>query len=95
MLPEVMTVEQLAKYLQLDEQTVYRKARTGQIPTVRIGRVLRFKKDIVDGWLRLSSLEWNSQKRNRLRTWTSRFAKMKKLSEEKLQRTISKRRHNP
>ena len=26
---EVMTVEQLAKYLQLDKQTVYRKARWG------------------------------------------------------------------
>ncbi len=95
MLPEVMTVEQLAKYLQLDEQTVYRKARTGQIPAVRIGRILRFKRDIVDGWLRLSSLEWNSQKRNHLRTWASRFAKTKKLTEEKLQRAISKRRRHP
>ena len=29
MIQEVMTTEQLAKYLQLDEQTVYRKARVG------------------------------------------------------------------
>ena len=55
MIQEVMTAGQLAKYLQLDEQTVYRKARSGQIPAARIGKTLRFKKDVIDGWLRLSA----------------------------------------
>ena len=34
--PEVMTVKQLADYLQIDEQTVYRMARAGKIPAVKV-----------------------------------------------------------
>jgi len=31
-----MTVKQLADYLQIDEQTVYRMARAGKIPAVKV-----------------------------------------------------------
>ena len=58
MFKHIMTVEQLAEYLQLNPQTVYRKAQTGEIPSIRIGKILRFKKDIIDAWLKLSSLSW-------------------------------------
>lgn len=88
MTPEVMTAEQLAKYLQLDEQTVYRKARAGQIPAIRIGKILRFKKDIVDEWLKLSSLQWTSEKRENLRIWTGNFARKRKIREEDVQKKI-------
>ncbi len=92
MVYEVMTAEQLAKYLQLDEQTIYRKARAGQIPAVHIGKILRFKKDVIDGWLRVSSLNWTSAKREGLRKWAEGFAKAKGLKEEDVDRAISKRR---
>lgn len=94
MLQEVMTAEQLAKYLQLDEQTVYRKARAGQIPAVHIGKTLRFKKDVIDGWLRISSLRWTAKKRQNLRDWAEEFAKEKGISEETLDKAISKRRYH-
>lgn len=94
MIQEVMTTEQLAKYLQLDEQTIYRKARAGQIPAVHIGKTLRFKKDVIDGWLRLSSLKWTAKKRQNLRNWAEEFAKEKGISEEALEKTISKRRYH-
>lgn len=94
MIQEVMTAEQLAKYLQLDEQTIYRKARAGQIPAVHIGKTLRFKKEVIDGWLRISSLRWTSKKRQGLRTWAEEFAKEKGLTEEVLEKAISKRRHH-
>jgi len=92
MIQEVMTTEQLAKYLQLDKQTIYRKARAGQIPAVHIGKTLRFKKDVIDGWLRLSSLRWTAKKRQNLRSWAEEFAKGKGLREEDLGKAISKRR---
>ena len=93
MIPEVMNVEQLAKYLQLDEQTVYRKAKIGQIPAVHIGKTLRFKKDVVDGWLTMLSLKWSSGKRKELRQWAEAFAREKGLKEEDAERFIYKRRH--
>lgn len=92
MLQEVMTAEQLAKYLQLDAQTVYRKARTGQIPAVHIGKILRFKKDVIDGWLRISSLRWTAKKRQSLRGWAEDYAKVQGLKEEDIEAAIHKRR---
>lgn len=92
MFQEVMTAEQLAKYLQLDEQTVYRKARAGEIPAVHIGKALRFKKDVIDGWLRIVSLRWTAKKRQNLRAWAEGYAKSKGLKEEDIERAIAKRR---
>ena len=94
MIQEVMTAEQLAKYLQLDEQTVYRKARTGQIPAVHIGKTLRFKKEVIDGWLRISSLRWTAKKRQNLRVWAEEFAKEKGIKEEDLEKAIHRRRYH-
>ncbi len=89
---EVMTVGQLAQYLQLDEQTIYRKAKRGEIPVVRIGKTMRFKKDLIDGWLRLSSMQWNIKKRQHLRLWAESFAKTKNIRENDVIKAISRRR---
>lgn len=92
MYQEVMTAEQLAKYLQLDEQTIYRKARAGEIPAVHIGKALRFKKDVIDGWLRIVSLRWTAKKRQGLRDWAQDYAKSKGLKEVDIERAIAKHR---
>jgi excisionase family DNA binding protein len=49
-MPEMMTVEQVAKYLQMDEQTVYRLTRRGAIPSAKIGHQWRYNKEILDKW---------------------------------------------
>jgi excisionase family DNA binding protein len=56
--PEVMTVEQLADYLQLHPQVLYRHIRQGNIPVSRIGKTLRFKRSVIDAWL--ESAAWRS-----------------------------------
>jgi excisionase family DNA binding protein len=89
---EIMTAGQVAQYLQLDEQTIYRKVKRGEIPAVRIGKTLRFKKDLIDGWLQLSSLQWNGPKRRNLRGWAEGFAKTKGLSEEDVLVAVARRR---
>ncbi|MEM4066524.1 MAG: helix-turn-helix domain-containing protein [Candidatus Micrarchaeaceae archaeon] len=33
---EIITVKQMAEYLQMDEHTVYKLARSGQIPSLKI-----------------------------------------------------------
>ena len=55
-LPEVMTIDQVARYLQLHKQVVYRHVRDGHIPVSRIGSTLRFKKSVIDRWLVDSAL---------------------------------------
>lgn len=49
--PEVMTIDQVARYLQLHKQVVYRHVQNNHIPASRIGATLRFKKSVIDSWL--------------------------------------------
>lgn len=55
--PDIMTVEQVADYLQLHKQVIYRHVKKGTIPASRIGSTLRFKKSVIDSWLTDSALE--------------------------------------
>ena len=49
---KALTVEEVAEYLGLAKDTVYRKAKSGEIPGARIGRSWRFPQDVIDEWLR-------------------------------------------
>jgi len=58
---EIMTVKQVSEYLQMDEHTVYKLARTGLIPSLKIAGQWRFKKDVIDKWISEQSLERATQ----------------------------------
>ncbi|NLW94271.1 MAG: helix-turn-helix domain-containing protein [Chlamydiae bacterium] len=53
--PEVMTIDQVADYLHLHKQVVYRHVKRGNIPASRIGTTIRFKKSVIDAWLEESA----------------------------------------
>jgi PTS system nitrogen regulatory IIA component len=42
---EVLTVQEVADYLRVDIRTVYRLAKRGDIPCIKIGRQWRFNRD--------------------------------------------------
>lgn len=48
---EIMTVEEVAKYLKLKPQTVYKWAQEGQIPGTKLGKEWRFRRRILDEWI--------------------------------------------
>ncbi len=48
---QIMTIEQVARYLSLHELTVRRLAREGEIPAFKVGRQWRVKKDLLDRWI--------------------------------------------
>ena len=48
---ELLTPQELARYLKLNHTTVIRKANRGEIPAIKIGKQFRFDKDQVDKWL--------------------------------------------
>ncbi len=55
MLSDVMTVSEVAVYLRVNPQTVYRKAKAGELPALRIGRAIRFRKSELDEWMKAVS----------------------------------------
>jgi len=51
MADEIMTVEQLAKYLKTGVTTIYKLAQEGKIPGTKVGNQWRFRKERIDEWL--------------------------------------------
>ena len=45
---EIMTISQVAAYLQLSEMTTYKLVQEGKIPAFKIGRSWRVKKSDLD-----------------------------------------------
>ncbi|MDR1430393.1 MAG: PTS sugar transporter subunit IIA [Spirochaetaceae bacterium] len=54
---DILTIDEVAKYLRVSERTVYDWAQKGEIPSGKIGTVWRFKKTEIEKWVndRLSS----------------------------------------
>lgn len=50
-MPEVLTLEQVAEYLQLPVNVVVSHVRRGEIPATKIGREWRVRKTRLDRWL--------------------------------------------
>ena len=48
---EIMTLEETAQYLKLGKSTLYKMAREGKIPAVKIANQWRFRKEDIDSWL--------------------------------------------
>jgi excisionase family DNA binding protein len=47
----IMTTKEMANYLKLHEITIYKLCKEGGIPSVRIGKVWRFDKEVIDEWI--------------------------------------------
>ena len=54
---EMLTIEDLAAYLKLKPQTIYRWAQTGKIPGAKFGKEWRFRRSAIERWIdeRMSS----------------------------------------
>jgi len=49
--PEILTVEQVAAYLQLSKMTVYKYIREGRLPAAKIGKAYRIRRSDVEAFL--------------------------------------------
>ena len=47
---DIMTLEEVAKYLKFKPQTIYTWANEGKIPAAKLGKEWRFKKSVIDKW---------------------------------------------
>lgn len=50
-MPDLMTLEEVAGYLRVNEKTIYRLLSDGDIPARKIGHLWRFKATEIDDWL--------------------------------------------
>lgn len=48
---EILTIEEVAAWLRLKPQTIYKWAQEKRIPAVKLGKEWRFRKTILDRWL--------------------------------------------
>lgn len=51
-LPHVMTVEEVSKVLRIGRSNTYALVRSGQIRSVRVGRIYRVPKSAVEDYLK-------------------------------------------
>lgn len=47
---ELLTVDEIARYLRVHPMTVQRWCRTGELPAAKIGRAYRIKRGDLDRW---------------------------------------------
>lgn len=50
-LPDIITVKQLAEFLQVSEQTIKRAIKTGDLEAFKVGRDWRVEREKVQEWI--------------------------------------------
>ena len=58
-----MTVREVATYLNVDEKTIYRLAKRGEIPGFKVAGTWRFKKGDIDAWIEARKADATSDAR--------------------------------
>jgi excisionase family DNA binding protein len=53
----LLNVEEAAQYLGLQADTVYKKARLRELPSVKVGRALRFDVEALERFIREHTIE--------------------------------------
>ena len=61
---DILTIEEVAKYLRVSERTVYDWAQKGEIPSGKIGTVWRFKRSEIEKWVN-ARLSGNTKQEDR------------------------------
>ncbi len=48
---EMLTIEEVADYLKLKPQTIYKWAQSGKIPGAKFGKEWRFRRSLIEKWI--------------------------------------------
>ena len=60
--PEVMTIEEAAKYLRIPLSSLYRLAQDGKVPCQKVGRHWRFLRQSLAQWIANENLSFDEKK---------------------------------
>ena len=56
-----MTLQEVAEYLQLSKDLIYRLAQSGKIPASKVGSRWRFRRERIDRWMEDMAVDADSQ----------------------------------
>ena len=56
MISDLMDVDELARYLKLDKQTIYNWLHQKKLTGIKMGHVWRFDKKDIDKWLAMQNI---------------------------------------
>lgn len=56
-----MTVDELKDYIKMSKSTIYKGCSNNQIPYIKTGKLLLFKKDAIDVWLEQCNVPTQNQ----------------------------------
>ena len=56
-----MTLQEVAEYLQLSKDMIYRLAQNGRIPASKVGSRWRFKRERIDRWMEDMAVDTDAQ----------------------------------
>ena len=60
-----MTLQEVAEYLQLSKDLIYRLAQSGKIPASKVGSRWRFRRERVDSWMEGMAVDADARSGNR------------------------------
>ena len=61
-----LTLNELADYIKVSKSTAYKWCSNGQIPYIKTGKLLLFKKEDIDKWLERSTVPSKDQVDNNI-----------------------------
>ena len=59
-----MTLQEVAEYLQLSKDMIYRLAQSGRIPASKVGSRWRFRQERIDRWMEDMAVDIQSPSRS-------------------------------
>jgi len=63
MAKELLTIEEVANYLQINRYTIYRLLAKKKLPAFKVGGQWRFYRNMIDAWLLKNSNSWKPSAR--------------------------------
>jgi SOS regulatory protein LexA len=61
MTEEILTLQEVAEYLKVDEKTVYRMVKSSQLPAFKVRNQWRFRKDAIGEWTEAGNISENGK----------------------------------
>jgi len=61
----VLTIKQIAEYLNVTERTIYNLLQRGELPGFKVGVAWRFRKEDIDRWIQKNMKKQNPKVRQR------------------------------
>jgi excisionase family DNA binding protein len=81
MMEELVTIDEISKYLGVKKSTLYWKVETRQIPHYKIGNLLRFRKSEIEAWLQSTKSEPRKPQPERIATPRGSHASRSEIDE--------------